>query len=99
MILINELTSVIVQEKFDLDLMRMLTTSDYKTDPTLSFMSVQPTPMPKENMDFRICYWLHELGLDRIAYKFADHNVRFEDLETQPSTALLSSLGIEEPGT
>lgn len=62
-------------------------------------MGAQTVTVPKDNMDFRVHYWLHEMGLDRIAYKFADQNLKFEDLETQPCAALLSTLGIEEPGT
>lgn len=85
------------QEKFDLDVMRLLTTSETKSDPA-SLMGVQTVTVPKDNMDFRVYYWLHEMGLDRIAYKFADQNIKFEDLEVQPSVALLTSLGIEEPG-
>lgn len=78
--------------------MRLLTTSEAKSDP-VSLMGVQTVTMPKDNMDFRVYYWLHEMGLDRIGRKFADQNIKFEDLETQPSATLLTALGIEEPGT
>lgn len=78
--------------------MRLLTTSEAKSDPT-SLMGVQTVAVPKETMDFRVYYWLHEMGLDRIAYKFADQNIGFEELETQPIASLLTTLGIEEPGT